>query len=116
MEVVDSSSTTPTSLHLGSAEISPRQAMGAAERTRRGRLPRRNRHSRWSRAKTSVPRKIETMSNFHYVCLLTDVATETHFYTGVTEDLESRLQKHNAGEVPPYVQIQTVTHKNSCRI
>ena len=40
------------------------------------------------------------MSNFHYVYLLTDVATETHFYTGVTEDLESRLQKHNAGEVP----------------
>ena len=40
------------------------------------------------------------MSNFHYVYLLTDVATETHFYTGVTEDLESRLQMHNAGEVP----------------
>ena len=40
------------------------------------------------------------MSNFHYVYLLTDVATETHSYTGVTEDLESRLTKHNAGEVP----------------
>lgn len=40
------------------------------------------------------------MSNFHYVYLLTDVVTETHFYTGVTEDLASRLQKHNAGEVP----------------
>ena len=39
------------------------------------------------------------MSNFHYVYLLTDVATGTHFYTGVTEDLESRLAKHNAGEV-----------------
>ena len=40
------------------------------------------------------------MSKFHYVYLLTDIATETHFYTGVTEDLESRLAKHNAGEVP----------------
>ena len=34
--------TTSTSLHLGKAEISPRQAMGADERTRSGRLPRRN--------------------------------------------------------------------------
>jgi putative endonuclease len=23
-----------------------------------------------------------------------------HFYTGLTEDLRARLQKHNAGEVP----------------
>ena len=40
------------------------------------------------------------MSKFYYVYLLTDVTTETHFYTGVTENLESRLQKHNSGEVP----------------
>lgn len=40
------------------------------------------------------------MSKFYYVYLLTDVTTETHFYTGVTENLEARLQKHNSGEVP----------------
>ena len=40
------------------------------------------------------------MSKFYYVYILTDVATATHFYTGVTEDLQVRLAKHNAGEVP----------------
>jgi len=32
--------------------------------------------------------------------MLVDVATETHRYTGVTEDLQARLAKHNAGKVP----------------
>ena len=40
------------------------------------------------------------MSNFYYVYLLVDIATGTHHYTGVTEDLHARLAKHNAGEVP----------------
>ena len=40
------------------------------------------------------------MLKFHYVYMLKDVATETHVYTGVTEDLHARLAKHNAGEVP----------------
>ena len=40
------------------------------------------------------------MTKFYYVYLLIDVATETHRYTGVTEDLKARLAKHNAGEVP----------------
>ena len=40
------------------------------------------------------------MAKFYYVYLLVDVATETHRYTGVTEDLTARLTKHNAGEVP----------------
>lgn len=40
------------------------------------------------------------MKNFHYVYILIDIATETHHYTGVTENLEARLSKHNAGEVP----------------
>ena len=40
------------------------------------------------------------MTKFYYVYLLVDVATETHRYTGVTEDLIARLAKHNAGEVP----------------
>ncbi|MBR2625560.1 MAG: GIY-YIG nuclease family protein [Lentisphaeria bacterium] len=29
-----------------------------------------------------------------------DVATESHRYTGVTEDLAARLAKHNEGGVP----------------
>ena len=40
------------------------------------------------------------MSKFYYVYMLTDMATGTHFYTGVTEDLQARLTKHNSGEVP----------------
>ena len=40
------------------------------------------------------------MTKFYYVYLLVDVATESRRYTGVTEDLKSRLAKHNAGEVP----------------
>ena len=40
------------------------------------------------------------MSNFHYVYILVDEATGNHFYIGCTEDLKSRLAKHNAGEVP----------------
>ena len=30
------------------------------------------------------------MSNFHYVYILVDEATGTHFYIGCTEDLKSR--------------------------
>ena len=48
------------------------------------------------------------MTKFYYVYLLIDVATETHRYTGVTEDLQTRFAKHNAGEVPR-------THQNSSR-
>ena len=40
------------------------------------------------------------MTKFYYVYLLIDVTTGTHRYTGVTEDLQTRLAKHNAGEVP----------------
>ena len=40
------------------------------------------------------------MKNFYYVYILIDVATETHHYVGSTQDLQARLAKHNAGEVP----------------
>jgi predicted GIY-YIG superfamily endonuclease len=40
------------------------------------------------------------MQKFYYVYLLVDIATGSHHYTGVTEDLHARLAKHNAGEVP----------------
>ena len=40
------------------------------------------------------------MKNFYYVYILIDVATETHHNVGSTQDLQSRLAKHNAGEVP----------------
>lgn len=46
------------------------------------------------------------MSNFYYVYLLTDVMAGTHFYTGVAEDLESRLAKHNAGKVPHTAKLK----------
>ena len=40
------------------------------------------------------------MQNFHYVYILIDTTTETHHYVGSTQDLQTRLAKHNAGEVP----------------
>ena len=39
------------------------------------------------------------MSDFHYVYILIDTATQSHHYVGVTQDLRARLAKHNAGEV-----------------
>ena len=55
--------------------------------------------------RSRAERQVELMENigmtkFYYVYLLVDVATESHRYTGVTEDLTARLAKHNAGEVP----------------
>ena len=40
------------------------------------------------------------MTGFHYVYMLSDVATHTHHYVGMTEDLKSHLAKHNSGQVP----------------
>ena len=40
------------------------------------------------------------MTGFYYVYMLSDVATRTHHYVGLTENLESRLEKHNSGQVP----------------
>ena len=38
--------------------------------------------------------------SFHYVYILESVTNPEHFYVGLTEDLQARLGKHNAGEVP----------------
>lgn len=35
-----------------------------------------------------------------YVYILQSLVDGKHFYTGITDDLDSRLLKHNAGEVP----------------
>ena len=40
------------------------------------------------------------MPGFYYVYMLSDVATRTHHYVGMTEDIEKRLAKHNDGQVP----------------
>ena len=40
------------------------------------------------------------VTGFHYVYMLSDVATHTHHYVGMTEDLKARLEKHNSGQVP----------------
>ena len=55
--------------------------------------------------RSRAERQVELMENigitkFYYVYLLVDIATESHRYTGVTEDLTARLAKHNAGEIP----------------
>jgi predicted GIY-YIG superfamily endonuclease len=40
------------------------------------------------------------MHGFSYVYVLESLGTPGSFYAGLTEDLEERLRKHNAGEVP----------------
>jgi putative endonuclease len=40
------------------------------------------------------------MEGFHYVYILSSQAEPSRHYTGLTEDLESRLRAHNAGQVP----------------
>jgi predicted GIY-YIG superfamily endonuclease len=40
------------------------------------------------------------MQSFYYVYILVDTTTESHHYTGVTEDLHACLAKHNAGGAP----------------
>ena len=37
---------------------------------------------------------------FRYVYILQSQSSPGHFYTGITENLHSRLVKHNSGEVP----------------
>ncbi len=43
---------------------------------------------------------------FQYVYILESVADPGHFYTGLTEDLGARLQKHNEGGVPSTVEYR----------
>jgi len=45
------------------------------------------------------PGKPAHMANFHFVYILRSTAHPERHYTGLTEDLESRLAKHNRGEV-----------------
>jgi len=40
------------------------------------------------------------VQQFWYVYILESDFGDEHFYVGLTEDLKSRLAKHNAGEVP----------------
>lgn len=40
------------------------------------------------------------MTDFFYAYILIDVATGTHHYVGSTQDLKTRLAKHNEGGVP----------------
>ena len=38
------------------------------------------------------------MPGFYYVYMLSDVATRTHHYVGMTEDIENRFAEHNSGK------------------
>lgn len=40
------------------------------------------------------------MNEFYYVYILLSEKNTTKHYTGFTENLKSRLKKHNQGEVP----------------
>jgi predicted GIY-YIG superfamily endonuclease len=38
--------------------------------------------------------------SFHYIYILVSESDETCHYTGMTQELQVRLQSHNAGQVP----------------
>ncbi len=42
----------------------------------------------------------QAMRNFHYVYILVSDADPDIHYTGITQDLENRLRKHNKGDSP----------------
>jgi predicted GIY-YIG superfamily endonuclease len=44
--------------------------------------------------------------SFFYVYILQSIDFPENHYTGLTEDLQSRLKKHNAGEVPHTSKIK----------
>ena len=39
-------------------------------------------------------------NTFHYVYILISESDNSRHYTGLTQDLETRLQAHNTGQVP----------------
>jgi len=45
------------------------------------------------------PQKSIDMKGFHYVYILQSEKAPQRFYTGFTENLESRLKAHNSGQV-----------------
>ena len=71
-----------------------------SERSEEGRLPRRSvaKAGLQFTALRATTRQANEM-NFFYVYIL-ESATKGAFYVGFTEDLQMRLKKHNAGEVP----------------
>lgn len=51
------------------------------------------------RSRANHKRMSRSMTGFYYVYMLSDVATRTHHYVGITADLKQRLEHHNAGQV-----------------
>ena len=51
--------------------------------------------------------------SFHYVYILQSAADPKHFYVGLTKDLQERLRKHNAGEVPHTSKFKPWTIKTA---
>ena len=51
-------------------------------------------------ARRRTKRKKRAVVGYHYVYMLSDIATHSHHYVGMTSDLEARLEKHNSCQVP----------------
>lgn len=49
---------------------------------------------------------------YHYVYILESVEGN-HFYVGLTDNLQARLRKHNAGEVPHTSKFKPWKMKNA---
>jgi putative endonuclease len=53
------------------------------------------------------------MASYHYVYILQSEPAPTHFYTGLTADLRSRLAKHNEGGNPHTADDRPWSIKNA---
>ena len=46
------------------------------------------------------PKRSMAIIGFHYVYVISSDADGHRYYTGLTDDLETRLKEHNSGKVP----------------
>ena len=53
-----------------------------------------------------------SMKQFFYVYILQSEVNPQRFYTGLTDDLRTRLKKHNSGRIVHTVQMEAVAIEN----
>ena len=52
------------------------------------------------------------MKDFHFVYILESLSHPVHYYTGSTNNIEARLQKHNEGGCPHTAKFRPWQIKN----
>ena len=66
----------------------------------------------YRKAESAVP--LEHMTRFTYVYILQSEADPDHFYIGRTQDLRARILRHNSGQVPQHIQMETMANQDIC--